>query len=112
MKIEMKNLRELIVKNNYKKQLKEVSKYPDYNEELLKKYVQMLRNNEKLPEKAKDHKLSKHSPGIYSGCRDFHLAPDIVVVYRLTSDALELVAIGKHNKLQLTSSWNYFGYYS
>lgn len=105
-------MKKLTWTNKYAKQLKDVSTYPDYNENLLTEYVEKLRNNEKLPEKAKDHKLSKHSPGIYSGCRDFHLAPDIVVVYRLTQDALELVAIGKHNKLQLTSSWNYFGCYS
>lgn len=105
-------MKEVIVKNNYKKQLKEVSKYPDYNEALLKEYIEKLRNNEKLPERAKDHKLALHSRAEYQGCRDFHLSPDIVVVYRLTQDAIELIAIGKHNKLQLTSSWNYFSYNS
>lgn len=105
-------MKKLTWTNKYAKQLRDVSKYPDYNEALLKEYIEKLRNDEKLPERAKDHKLALHSRSEYRGCRDFHLAPDIVVVYRLTQDAIELIAIGKHNKLQLTSSWNYFSYNS
>ena len=100
-------MKNLIFTNKYKKQWKEVSHYPSYDDQLLKDYIVMLQKDEKLPDKARDHKLAEHSRSEYQGCRDFHLSPDIVVVYRVTNDIIEFVAIGKHNKLKLTSSWNY-----
>ena len=101
-------MRRLKWTTNYKKQQKQVSTYPDYDEELLAKYLDMICRGEQLPVRADDHPMAKHSSGKYKNTRNFHLAPDIVVVYRLTDDVVELIAIGKHNKLYLTSSFKYF----
>ena len=100
-------MKKLTLTNKYKRQWKEVSTYSSYDDTLLKEYITKLQNNEKLPENARDHKLANHSRSEYQGCRDFHLTPDIVVVYKIDKDEVELVAIGKHNKLKLTSSLNY-----
>ena len=100
-------MKKLTLTNRYKRQWKEVSTYSSYDDALLKEYITKLQNNEKLPEKVKDHKLADHSRSEYQGCRDFHLTPDIVVVYKIDKDNVELVAIDKHNKLKLTSSLNY-----
>lgn len=101
-------MRDLRLTTNYKKQLKTASTYKGYDKELLNKYLDMLRRGEKLPSDTDDHPMAKHSTGRYKNTRNFHLAPDLVVVYRLTDDAVELIAIGQHNKLYLTSSYKYF----
>ena len=97
-------MRYIKFRGKFKKELKVVSNYPEYNEELLNEYIQMLQRGEKLPEKVRDHKLSKSSSAEYKGCREFHLAPDLLVVYKLFEDKIEFVSIGKHNTLRLTSS--------
>lgn len=105
-------MKELIIKKAFNKDLKDVERYKEFNKDKLYEYIKMIQQGKSLPERARDHKLAPHSRSEYQGCRDFHLTPDIVVVYRVNENEVELVAIGKHNKLQLTSSWNYFGYYS
>ena len=65
----------------------------------------MLQRGESLPAKAKNHALSKSSPKEYKDCYDFHVVPDICVVYRLTKDAVELIRIGQHNNLGLTENF-------
>ena len=69
------------------------------------KYVNMLMSGEKLPPESKNHPLAKHSPEEYHGCWDFHVAPDICVVYRMKEDTFELIRIGQHNDLGLTENF-------
>lgn len=90
--------------NAFKKDLKRVINYKGYKKEKLSDYVNKLANSENLPANAKDHKLSPASPKEYHTARDFHLSPDIVVVYKRTDDAIELLRIGKHNDLGLTEN--------
>ena len=97
-------MKEIIATNKFKRQRKSIIKYPEYNEEEFRKYITMIANGEKLPEKVRDHKLSKSSSAEYKDCREFHLAPDLLVVYKLFDDKIELISIGKHNTLRLTSS--------
>lgn len=97
-------MRNIKIKGKFKKELRVVSNYPEYDERLLDKYIQMLQRGEKLPENVRDHKLSKSSNSEYKDCREFHLAPDLLVIYKLFNDNIELVSIGKHNTLRLTSS--------
>lgn len=102
-------MRDIKIRGKFKKELRVVSNYPEYNEKLLDEYIQMLQRGEKLPEKVRDHKLSKSSSAEYKDCREFHLSPDLLVVYRLFDDKIELVSIGKHNTLRLTSSLKFEG---
>ena len=51
-----------------------------------------------LPVRYVDHKMK----GQFNECRDCHLRPDLVLVYRkLDSDVLELVRIGSHAQLAI-----------
>lgn len=102
-------MKEVEFTNRFNKRLKTAYKYPEFNVELLDKYIDMLRKGEKLPEKVRDHKLSKSSSAEYKDCREFHLAPDLLVVHRLFDDKIELISIGKHNTLRLTSSLKFEG---
>ena len=82
--------------------MKKVSKYPEFKKEILETYCKLLQQGEKLPAKAKNHALSKNSPSHYKGFRDFHVAPDICVIYQQTATEITLYRIGKHNNLELT----------
>lgn len=95
-------MKELKTQSTFKKDMKKVEKYPNFPPELLKEYIRTLLKGEKLPVEARDHKLSKSSPRQYQGLRDFHLTPDICVLYRREDSRITLVRIGKHNNLDLT----------
>ena len=59
--------------------------------------VNKLRNREPLEEKYKDHQLS----GNWKNHRDFHLHPDLVVIYYINQNeiVLEMVRMGTHSDL-------------
>lgn len=86
----------------FNKDLKKVSNYPAYSEDELNDCLDKLKNNIPLDTKYQDHKLSKSSPRIYKGLRDFHLTPDICVIYKKENGILYVYRIGKHNNLGLT----------
>lgn len=48
-----------------------------------------------MPEKYKDHPLH----GNFSGFRDFHINPDLVLIYRISGDAVELHYLGSHSEV-------------
>ena len=95
-------MRDIINGNTYEKQLKKVKKYPKFNKDLLIELLSKIQAGQPLDTRYKDHSLAKHSPDKDRGCRDFHLTPNIVVVYRLTEDFVHLIAIGSHQDLGLT----------
>lgn len=86
----------------FNKDLKKVSNYPAYSEDELNDCLDKLKNNIPLDPKYQDHNLSKSSPRIYKGLRDFHLTPDICVLYKKENGILYVYRIGKHNNLGLT----------
>ena len=58
--------------------------------------VQLLVTDAKLPELMHDHSLT----GNLKDCRDCHIKPDLVLIYRKTSDnTLELIRLGSHSEL-------------
>lgn len=59
--------------------------------------VLKLAQGESLDEKYKDHLLI----GNYKGCRECHIKPDLLLIYKITNDEVELVLVevGKHSKL-------------
>ena len=60
--------------------------------------LELLVADAPLPARYVDHPMK----GRYSDCRDCHLRPALVLVYRTRgSDALELVRIGSHAQLGL-----------
>ena len=64
---------------------------------LLKIVITKLVNAEDLEEKYKDHSLI----GSYLGCRECHVKPDLLLIYKYNDDILELalLRVGSHSKL-------------
>ena len=48
-----------------------------------------------LPEKYRDHGLE----GQWKDCRDCHINPDLVLIYRKTENRLQLIRLGTHSEL-------------
>lgn len=59
--------------------------------------IELLANNECLETKYCDHELS----GTFSGIRECHIYPDLLLMYRYISTGLYLVRLGKHSELFL-----------
>ncbi len=85
--------------SKFKKDFKKVKKQSDsgYNENEFKKVLQDLQNGKPLDEKFLDHPLQ----GEYKGCRECHLKPDLLLIYEIHDNILELLLlrIGSHSDL-------------
>ena len=99
-------MREVKITPTFKRDMKSLQKNILFrkNASTFEEYVELLRTGKSLPDKADHHTLAKHSPKHLRGCGDFHVTPDLCVIYRITDDELQLVRIGKHNQLELTES--------
>ena len=77
-----------------KKQYKKLSVS---DKELLKEIIILLAQNKELEEKYKDHKLT----GNFKDLRECHVKPDLLLIYKINDDILELalVQVGNHNSL-------------
>ncbi len=84
---------EIFRTTSFKKDYKKLS---NKEKDLLKTVVKALAEGEKLDEELKDHKLV----GNYLGCRECHVQPDLLLIYRVDNDILELalVRVGSHSK--------------
>ena len=87
---------ELIMTNQFKKDLKRVKKRGK-DLSLLKEVLQLLREEQILEEKYRDHALT----GDYIGFRECHVQPDWLLVYRYDNDVLVLTLsrTGTHSDL-------------
>ena len=97
-------MRNVTIATKFKKDFKLVQKSPRFKKwsGKFEAYVEMLRKGESLPPESHDKPMAQHSEKEHRGCREFHAAPDIVVIYRMNDDTVELVRIGQHNNLGLT----------
>jgi mRNA interferase YafQ len=57
--------------------------------------VEQLAADEPLAPALRDHALA----GNWSGFRDCHIRPDLVLIYQKTGDALRLIRLGSHAEL-------------
>ncbi len=57
--------------------------------------VENLRNQIPLDKRFKDYSLS----GTYKDCRECHIKPDVLLVYRVKDNVLTLVRLGSHSEL-------------
>lgn len=85
---------DLILLSKFRKDLKRVIKGGTKKDEI-ESIIDKLRNKEKLDEKFNNHKLS----GVYKGCYDCHIKPDLVLIYRVDETTLFLIRIGSHSEL-------------
>ena len=65
--------------------------------EKITKVIDLLCAQEPLPPSLRDHALS----GDYAGYRDCHVEPDLVLIYRIVEDQLQLICarLGTHSDL-------------
>ena len=86
----------IIISNKAYKDIKRAKKR-HYDMELFKTVIFRLANNEILEPKYNDHPLS----GKWSGCRECHLKPDWLLIYRIKNEILsiEVVRLGSHSDL-------------
>jgi len=61
----------------------------------LKDIIQRLVNAERLPPRNKDHQLK----GTLKDCRECHIEPDWLLVYRIEGSELCLIRTGGHSDL-------------
>ncbi len=80
--------------NSFKKDYKKLTKSEKV---LLKVAIEKLVKKEPLEQKYKDHKLI----GDYLGCRECHIKPNLLLIYRYNNDILELalIRVGSHSEL-------------
>jgi mRNA interferase YafQ len=65
---------------------------------LLSEVLDMLSADQQLPARFRDHALL----GQWADCRDCHLRPDLVLIYRKPNvGTLQLVRLGSHSELGL-----------
>lgn len=89
---------EIIITSAFKKELKIIKKR-NKDLEKLTKIVNKLANNEELDIKYKDHQLINNLR--FENCRECHIEPDWLLVYRKNNNNLILVLIetGTHSDL-------------
>lgn len=66
-----------------------------YDMKLLQEVIDTLRIPAPLPQKNKDHDLT----GNWSPCRECHILPDWLLIYRTNNEELYLVRTGTHSDL-------------
>ena len=91
---ESDNMRSIRRDTQFKRDVKRVIKRrKDINK--LKKIINLLVNAEKLPPENKDHQLK----GTLKDCRECHIEPDWLLIYRIEGSELCLVRTGSHSDL-------------
>lgn len=92
-------MREIVYTGQFRRDLKRESKGLHSNtlEVDLLPVVEALANDEPLEVRYRDHALTED----WRGCRDCHIKPDLVLIYRKPDAAsLELLRIGSHSELR------------
>lgn len=91
-------MREIIIANQYKKDLR-LARKRNLSEDTLNDIILKLANDIPLPAENKDHNLS----GKYAGCRECHIKPDWLLIYEKEDDIelhiLNLIRTGTHSDL-------------
>ncbi len=85
---------DIAVHKQFNKDLKKAKLSPTNSAKLFA-YISLLLEEKELPSQARDHSLS----GEYQDTREFHISGDLLVVYRIASNTLELIRIGTHSQL-------------
>lgn len=57
--------------------------------------IYYLINDHEIPKKYRDHALSSE----WSGFRECHIKPDLLLIYETGEDSIQLVRLGSHSEL-------------
>jgi len=58
-------------------------------------FISLLLNEEELPAETREHSLS----GEWMDTKEFHIGGDLLVIYRINLDSLELLRLGTYSQL-------------
>lgn len=88
---------EIARSQRFKKSYKKISRLPKFKRDTFVYVINQLASGQKLPAKYHDHALI----GNMIGLRECHLAPDILLIYKIENEilTLTLVNIGSHANL-------------
>ncbi|WRC45407.1 type II toxin-antitoxin system YafQ family toxin [Helicobacter pylori] len=86
---------EIELKKKFTKDLKKHILNQKIELEVFDLVVENLRNQIPLDKRFKDHALV----GTYKGCRECHIKPDVLLMYRVKGNVLTLVRLGSHSEL-------------
>lgn len=81
--------------SQFKRDFKKVTKMPIPDIVEVGNVISTLQRGDTLPEKYVDHSLS----GNWAGFRDCHIKPDLVLIYQIDNEVLQLARIGSHSEL-------------
>lgn len=89
-------MRNILRATQYKRGLKRFRHVPDVLNEIAH-LIDLLAADAPLPAKYCDHALHNN----WEGCRDCHVRPDVVLIYRKTVDGLVLMLlrVGSHSEV-------------
>jgi mRNA interferase YafQ len=87
-------MRQIEYSGQFKRDIKRVKKRGKIMEKI-KQPMNLLINGQELPAALLDHSLR----GSWSGCRDLHIEPDWILIYRLKGNRLRFERTGSHSDL-------------
>ena len=85
---------DLSVHKIFTKDLKKAKLNPTNSTKLFL-YISLLINNKELPSEARDHYLT----GEWKDTKEFHISGDLLVIYMIDDNTLQLLRIGTHAQL-------------
>ena len=87
----------ILYSSRFKKSFKRVSTAKSFKRERFEEVLQLLSHNHVLPIQLRDHPLT----GDMYGYRECHLAPDILLIYKIHEEILVITMIDIGNHAQL-----------
>lgn len=86
---------EVVLTSSFKKDYKRLNRSGQYDMQDLQDIVEKLANGLSLDQKHHDHALT----GNLNDCRECHIKPDLLLMYRIVKNELILVRTGSHSDL-------------
>lgn len=83
--------------NRFKKSYKKLRRSGQFHREDIERVIKIIASGERLPAKYEDHGLG----GEFSGFRECHIRPDLLLIYKIEQSilVLQLIDIGSHSEL-------------
>ncbi len=86
---------EIVYSSQFKKDFKKARKLSLPNLKIIFEVISTLEQETKLDAKYKDHELI----GNWSGFRECHIKPNLLLIYKTNTSQLQLARIGTHSDL-------------